>query len=49
MSRIVDLSLLVEDNMPGHKLFQRPIYTVHMSHESAKAHKLGVPGDAMTF
>ena len=30
MSRIVDLSLLVEDNMPAHKLFQRPIYTVHI-------------------
>ena len=49
MGRIVDLSLLIEDNMPAHKLFQRPIYTVHMSHESAKAHNLGVPGDAMTF
>jgi len=49
MSRIIDLSLLIEDNMPAHKLFQRPVYTVHMSHESAKAHNLGVPGDAMTF
>jgi hypothetical protein len=36
MSRIIDLSLLIEDNMPAHKLFQRPVYTVHMSHESAK-------------
>ena len=36
MSRIIDLSLLIEDNMPAHKLFQRPIYTVHMSHESAR-------------
>jgi kynurenine formamidase len=47
--RIIDLSLLIEDNMPAHKLFQRPIYAVHMSHESAKAFNLGVPGDAMTF
>ena len=49
MSRIIDLSLLVEDNMPAHKLFQRPIYTVHMSHDSAKGLNLGVDGDAMTF
>ncbi len=49
MSRIIDLSLLVEDNMPAHKLFQRPIYTVHMSHEGAKGLNLGVPDDAMTF
>ena len=49
MSRIIDLTLLIEDNMPAHKLFQRPVYTVHMSHESSKAHSLGVPGDAMTF
>ena len=47
--RIVDLSLLIEDNMPAHKLFQRPVITTHMSHESAKAFNLGVPGDAMTF
>ena len=49
MARIIDLSLLIEDNMPAHKLFQRPIYIDHMTHESAKAHNLGVPGDAMTF
>ncbi|MFG1379208.1 cyclase family protein [Xanthobacter autotrophicus] len=49
MSRIVDLSLLIEDNMPAHKLFQRPVITTHLSHESSKAFGLGVPGDAMTF
>ena len=49
MSRIIDLSLLIEDNMPAHKLFQRPVYTVHLTHESTKALDLGVPGDAMTF
>jgi kynurenine formamidase len=47
--RVVDCSLLIEDNMPAHKLFQRPIITTHTSHEAAKAHKLGVPGDPMTF
>lgn len=49
MSKVVDLSLLIEDNMPAHKLFQRPVITTHMSHESSKALGLGVPGDAMTF
>lgn len=47
--RIVDLSLLVEDNMPAHKLFQRPVLTRHLTHESSLALGLGVPGDAMTF
>lgn len=49
MGKVVDLSLLIEDNMPAHKLFQRPVITTHMSHESSKAFDLGVPGDAMTF
>ncbi len=47
--RVVDLSLLIEDNMPSHKLFQRPVLATHMTHESAKALKLGVDGDPMTF
>ena len=49
MGRVVDLSLTVEDNMPAHKLFQRPIYTTHLTHESSKSLGLGVPDDAMTF
>ncbi|MGC8537195.1 MAG: cyclase family protein [Rhizomicrobium sp.] len=49
MTRIIDLSLTIEDNMPSHKLFQRPVITTHLSHESSKAFNLGVPGDAMTF
>ena len=47
--RVVDLSLLIEDNMPAHKLFQRPVTTTHLSHKSSKAFNLGVPGDPMTF
>jgi kynurenine formamidase len=47
--RLVDLSLLIEDNMPAHKLFQRPVLTTHLSHASSAALGLGVPGDAMTF
>ena len=46
---VIDLSLAIEDNMPAHKLFQRPVMTTHMSHDSSKALGLGVPGDAMTF
>lgn len=48
-SKVIDLSLLIEDNMPAHKLFQRPVITTHLSHESSKEFALGVPGDAMTF
>ena len=47
--KVIDLSLAIEDNMPAHKLFQRPVMTTHMSHDSSKALGLGVPGDAMTF
>jgi kynurenine formamidase len=47
--RVIDLSLLIEDNMPSHKLFQRPVLTTHMTHESSAALGLGVPGDPMTF
>ena len=46
---VIDLSLTIEDNMPAHKLFQRPVLTTHLSHESTKALGLGIPGDAMTF
>lgn len=48
-SKVIDLSLTVEDNMPAHKLFQRPVLTTHMSHEGSRSLDLGVPGDAMTF
>ncbi len=49
MPRIIDLSVTIEDNMPAHKLFQRPVITTHLSHESTKSQNLGVPGDPMTF
>ena len=47
--KIVDLSLTIEDNMPAHKLFRRPVLATHMTHEGAKSLGLGVEGDAMTF
>ena len=36
-TQVIDLSLTLEDNMPAHKLFQRPVLTTHMSHEGSKA------------
>ncbi len=47
--RVIDLSLTLEDNMPAHKLFQRPVITEHLTHENSRALGLGVPGDPMTF
>lgn len=47
--RIVDLTLTISDNMPAHKLFQRPIIVPHFTHEKTKALGLGVPDDPMTF
>ena len=41
--RIVDLSLLIEDNMPSHKLFQRPVVITHMTHDASAKLGLGVP------
>lgn len=47
--RLVDLTLTISDNMPAHKLFQRPIIVPHFTHEKTKALGLGVPEDPMTF
>ena len=49
MSQMIDLTLTLSDNMPAHKLFQRPIVGAHMTHERSAALGLGVPGDPMTF
>lgn len=46
--RIVDLSLTIDDNMPSHKLFQRPIHVPHLTHEATEDWELGVEGDRMT-
>lgn len=49
MSQMIDLTLTLSDNMPAHKLFQRPIVGAHWTHERSAALGLGVPGDPMTF
>lgn len=47
--RIVDLTLTLSDNMPAHKLFQRPIIVPHWTHEKTKEYGLGVPEDPLSF
>ena len=49
MQGVVDLSLVMTDNMPAHKLFQSPIILPALSHEQTKAFGLGLPEDRMTF
>ena len=48
MTRIVDLSITIENNMPAHKNMPRPVYLEWMTHESCKAYNQGVPGDPFT-
>jgi kynurenine formamidase len=49
VQRIVDLTLTLQDNMPTHKAFQRPIVVPHSTHETGAALGLGVAGDPITF
>lgn len=46
--RIVDLTLLLENNMPVHGLFPRPVILPHHRHEDTIEMGLGVPDDAFT-
>ncbi|MBP2371626.1 cyclase family protein [Pseudonocardia parietis] len=46
--RIVDLSLTIDDNMPAHKLFQRPFHMPHLTHEQTSSWGLGTEDDPMT-
>lgn len=45
---IIDLSLAVDDNMPSHKLFQRPFHMPHLTHEQTSSWGLGTEDDPMT-
>lgn len=47
--RIVDLTLKIEDNIPAHKLFQKPFLIPHMTHEKTADKGLGTEDDPMTF
>jgi len=48
--RMIDLTLTLTDNMPAHKLFQRPVIVPHYTHEQTlRDFDLGVPGDPLSF
>ncbi len=49
MSRIIDLSVKLEDFMPAHKNLQRPIVVPHLRHEASKKLGLGTKSDPLTF
>ena len=44
--RVVDLSLLIEDNMPAHKLFQRPVITTPAAGPSTAIMETALSGGA---
>lgn len=47
--RIVDLSLRIDDNMPAHKSFQRPVHIPHTNHEQSASMGFGTPDDPSTY
>ena len=48
--RMVDLTLTLTDNMPAHKLFQRPVIVPHYTHEQTREQFfLGVEDDRLSF
>lgn len=48
-SKIIDLTLTIEDNIPAHKLFQSPIYGPQWTHDYSVGLGLGVEGDPISF
>lgn len=48
MSRIIDLSVSIENNMPAHKAMPRPVYLEWMTHESSKTMEQGTADDLFT-
>jgi kynurenine formamidase len=48
MTRIVDLSVTIENAMPSHRTMPRPIYRPFLDHEEAKALGLGTAEDPLT-
>ena len=48
--QMIDLTLKLTDNMPAHKLFQRPVIVPHYTHEKTrKEFELGTPNDRLSF
>lgn len=48
MPKIIDLSVVIENNMPAHKNMPRPVFLPWMTHESCRAYNQGIPGDPFT-
>lgn len=48
MTRIVDLSVTIENAMPAHKAMPKPVYRPFLSHEECLAMGLGTPEDPFT-
>jgi kynurenine formamidase len=48
MSRIIDLTVSLETNMPAHRHFQRPVILPHFTHQNSAAMGLGAGGDILT-
>lgn len=49
MTRIIDLTLPLEDGIPALGRLTRPVIIPHTSHESSKKLKQGTPDDLLTF
>jgi kynurenine formamidase len=48
-TRLVDLSLEIENGMPAHAFFPSPIVLPYATHEDTKEAGLGEPGDPFTY
>ena len=49
MTKIVDLTLPLEDGLPALGRLARPVVIPHTTHEGSKKYNQGVPGDLLTF
>ena len=49
MTKIIDLSLPLEDGLPALGRLARPVIVPHTTHEQSKKYKQGAPDDLLTF
>jgi kynurenine formamidase len=49
MTRIVDLTLPLEDGLPALGRLARPVIVPHVTHEASRKFKQGTPDDLLTF
>lgn len=48
MTKVIDLSLAIENAMPAHRTMPRPVYLPFLNHEQCLALGLGTPDDPFT-